>query len=215
MRSEMSWRLVTGGLLAAGLVTLSSCTNAQLKGQSSSYAIIDNLAAASGVKPTEFFSSLDSDVQTFVKKTVAGQQVEVATVFQDPGRATLHLALKDPGTSTSPTTPSEVNTITFTRYHVTYIRADGRNTPGVDVPYAFDGAATGSISGTSTTSMGFTLVRVQAKEEAPLKALIGGGGAHVISTIAEVTFYGTDQAGRAVSVTGRISVDFDDWGDPD
>ena len=61
---------------------------------------------------------------------------------------------------------------------------------------------------------GFTLVRVQAKQEAPLKALVGNGGAIAISTIAEVTFYGTDQAGRPVSVTGQISVDFNDWGDP-
>ncbi len=83
------------------------------------------------------------------------------------------------------------------------------------MPYPFDGGVTASVGGTASTTMGFTLVRVQAKEEAPLMALIGGGGAHVISTIAEVTFYGTDQAGRAVSVTGRISVDFDDWGDPD
>ena len=35
----------------------------------------------------------------------------------------------------------------------------------------------------------------------------------VISTIAEVTFYGHDQNGRAVSVTGRLDVDFSDWGD--
>ena len=40
------------------------------------------------------------------------------------------------------------------------------------------------------------LVRAQAKLEAPLKALRGGGGAIVISTIAEITFYGTDQNGN-------------------
>jgi hypothetical protein len=58
-------------------------------------------------------------------------------------------------------------------------------------------------------------VRVQAKIEAPLKALAGGGGAMVISTLAEVTFFGVDQAGREVIVKGRIGVDFADWADPD
>jgi hypothetical protein len=45
-------------------------------------------------------------------------------------------------------------------------------------------------------------------------ALANGGGAIVISTIARVTFYGRDQAGREVSVTGQIGVNFSDWGDP-
>jgi hypothetical protein len=30
--------------------------------------------------------------------------------------------------------------IVVERYRVTYVRADGRNTPGSDVPYPFDGA---------------------------------------------------------------------------
>jgi hypothetical protein len=61
----------------------------------------------------------------------------------------------------------------------------------------------------------FVLVRVQAKLEAPLAALSGLGGATVISTLAEVTFYGRDQTGREVAVTGTISVNFADWADED
>ena len=38
---------------------------------------------------------------------------------------------------TRPTTP--INAITLTRYRVDFRRTDGRNTPGVDVPYGFDG----------------------------------------------------------------------------
>ena len=40
-------------------------------------------------------------------------------------------------------------------------------------------------------------------------------GAKAISTIAQITFYGTDQAGREVSASGNIGVTFADWGDPD
>jgi hypothetical protein len=36
----------------------------------------------------------------------------------------------------------------------------------------------------------------------------------IISTIAEVTFYGHDQTGREVSVVGRLTVDFGNFGDP-
>jgi hypothetical protein len=83
----------------------------------------------------------------------------------------------------------------------------------VDVPYPFDGAITLTV-GTTVVSASLNLVRIQAKQEAPLQALINGGGANVISTIARVTFWGRDQNGREVSVTGDIGVNFADWGDP-
>ena len=81
------------------------------------------------------------------------------------------------------------------------------------MPYPFDGAITLTVGPTQVEGS-FNIVRIQAKEEAPLLALVGSGGARVISTIAQVTFYGRDQAGREVSVTGQIGVNFADWGDP-
>ena len=126
-------------------------------------------------------------------------------IVQDSGQATLTLQMKDLGGLG----PSAVNSITITQYRVEYIRSDGRNVEGVDVPYAFSSAVTATVSGTSTVA--FTLVRAQAKHEAPLKALGGHGGAQHINTIARVTFYGRDQTGREVSVTGNIEVSFADW----
>ena len=124
---------------------------------------------------------------------------------------TFRLGLKDPGAATSPTTPSQNDAITINRYRVQFIRADGRNTPGVDVPYGFDGAFTLTISG-GDASAGFTLVRNISKMEAPLAALRFNG--IVLSTIAEVTFFGADQTGHEVSATARISIDFANFGDP-
>jgi hypothetical protein len=199
---------------ALGLLPLAaSCTSAQTAGKSSSYLIIESLTAAPGATPSQQAGVLSSDVLTFVKKTVNGQETLVPTVFGDGAEARFRLGMKDPGTAQSPNNPTSSNFITVTRYHVVFIRSDGRNTQGVDVPFAFDGAATGTVTDAGG-GVGFTIVRNQAKEEAPLQALIGGGGARFISTIAEVTFYGTDQAGREVSVVGRISVNFADWGDP-
>jgi hypothetical protein len=199
---------------AAMLLSALGCTKGQLQGSSSAYLVIEEIAAAPGIAPSEFLGALSSDVITYVKKTSGSDQICAPTIFQDTGRVTLRLALKDPGSASAPTTPSSANTITLSRYHVEYLRADGRKVPGVDVPYGFDAALSVSITAGGGSGT-FTLVRLQAKQEAPLKALAGGGGRLVISTIAEVTFYGTDAAGRGVSATAYIGVDFSDWTDPD
>jgi hypothetical protein len=197
----------------------SGCTKTQLQGDSSSYLIVNSLQGASvqsSSNSPKFSGVLQSDVCTVVDKTNP-----FCTYFDDLGQVDLSLALKDPGTGTSPTTPTTTNFITINRYHVDYIRADGRNTQGVDVPFSFDGAATFTV-GTANTTAVITLVRVQAKQEAPLTglALLDAQGharqpsSSPISTIAQVTFYGTDQAGRSVSVMAQITITFADWADP-
>jgi hypothetical protein len=130
------------------------------------------------------------------------------TVFDDPGTVTLSTALKNITVATGPT---ENNTVTINRVHVEYIRADGRNTPGVDVPYPFDGAVTGTISLNGPLTLGFELVRHAAKQESPLVQLVDSR--NVITTIARVTFSGQDRTGNLVSVTGQIQVNFGNFGD--
>jgi len=163
--------------------------------------LLTTLEGASGAKPGTFGTVVSSDVITVVN--------QVPTIFADPGQAAFKLVLKDPGSSTSPNAPTSNNFITLTQYHVEYVRSDGHNVQGVDVPYAFDGAATATVS--DSTSIVFTLVREQAKLEAPLKAL--GISGLSITTIAKVTFYGHDQTGRELSVTGNIEVTFANFGD--
>ena len=121
--------------------------------------------------------------------------------------------LKDPGTVDAPAAPTPVNDVTFTRYRVVYTRTDGRNTPGVDVPYPFDSAATFTASPGTLATAGFDLVRVVAKEEPPLRALINNP--QFIATIAEVTFYGKDRAGHDVTASGSIGITFGNFGDPE
>ncbi len=122
--------------------------------------------------------------------------------------------MKDPGTSENPTSPTTANYVTVTRYRVVYRRADGRSMPGVDVPFSIDGAVTfTTVSGIQAAE--FVLVRASAKLEAPLRALAQGGGAIIINTMAEVTFYGRDQTGAEVAASGAIGIHFADWADPD
>lgn len=105
--------------------------------------------------------------------------------------------------------------IVFERYRVTYIRADGRNVPGVEVPFPFDGAINFRvpITGISVTR-GFMVVRQQAKLEPPLSNLPFLGGALVLSTITQIDFFGKDVAGRPITVTGFLNVSFADFPDP-
>jgi len=187
------------GALACAVLA-SSCGDMTREGTASSYLILTSLQGAQGNSGT-FSSFLLSDVQTIVDG--------VPTFFNDPGQATFQLALKDPGPAGSPNTPSVNNAITLTQYHVKYVRSDGRNTEGVDVPYAFDGAVTATIAGSG--SVGFTLVRNQAKLEAPLQALVFNN--IPFTAIAQVTFFGHDQTGREVSVSGNIEVTFANFGD--
>ena len=205
------------GLLAvAALVLLSvSCASDLTRtGRSAAYLVIDRLEAASGAKSAEFGAFLNSDVVTMVDSTVNGATTKVATIFSDVGRVTLRLGLKNPGSTELPSAPSPVNEVSISRYHVAFRRSDGRNTPGVDIPYGFDGAATATITGKDSITFGFELIHHSMKEEPPLKNLRGAGGAIEILTIAEITFYGRDQAGNEVSVMGTMSVNFADFGDP-
>ena len=204
-------RIGTLTLALAALVS-AGCGEFVRQGRAPAQVVIVSLQAASGARPAQMTGTLQSDVLTTVKRTVNGQQVDVPTVFSDSGLITMSLILKDPGQPGIASTPSAINQVTFTRYRVTYQRSDGRNTPGVDVPYPFDGAVTFTVPAEGSVSAGFEIVRHVAKDEAPLRALTTSG--QIISTIAEVTFWGQDQAGNEVQASGSILIDFGNFGDP-
>jgi hypothetical protein len=192
---------LAGALLL--VLTTSACGQLQREsGTGSSYLIVNALQASTGDDPEKVQNILLSDVVTVVKGS--------PTIYNDLGVVTFSLGLKDPGTATSPSTPTSANYITVDRYHVQFVRADGRNTPGVDVPYAFDGGMTVTVTGDKIAGA-FTLVRHDAKAESPLAAL--ASNFTVITTIAKVTFYGHDQTGRETTVTANITVDFGNFAD--
>ena len=189
-------------LLGTAAAVSTSCGEVARTGRSPAFLIIDSLTASQGEEDS-FSGVLLSDVVTN------------GGVINDNGRVSLRVALKNPGTVTSPLGPSTLNEITINRYRVRYTRADGRNTPGVDVPHDFDGAFTVTVGAQGGGEGTFILVRHQAKREPPLRNMWDGGGARFLSTIAEVTFYGRDQAGNEVEATGSISINFADYADPE
>jgi len=210
MRKPNSLRYALGSLAVAACALFgASCADMARTGSGPAYLIMESVAASAGAGTT-FTSNLLSDVQTLVDVTVGGTTVKQPTIFNDLGQATIRAEMKN---TVTPTAPTALNSITITRYRVRYRRSDGRNTEGVDVPYGFDGGTTATIPVGTSVKVNFDLVRHQAKLEKPLITLTGGGGFVFISTIAEVTFYGRDQAGNEVSITGSIDVQFGDFGD--
>jgi hypothetical protein len=194
-------RAATLVVVAGATTVVGGCSSTVRTGQASSYMILQRLEGASGAESGgQFQTVLRSDVLT------------KGGIFEDNGRVTLSLAMKD---VTNPTGPTSNNVITLNRYRVEYRRTDGRNTPGEEVPYAFEGAI-GLTVGEQAVSAVFTIVRAQAKLEKPLITMVGvNNGALLISTIADVTFFGKDQTGRDVTVTGSMSINFADWADPE
>jgi hypothetical protein len=201
------------GIAAALLASFASgCGDVARNGRAPVLAVITSLEGASGAEPDDLGGTLRSDVVTLIERDdeLGG---DYYSTYNDFGQVTIRLQLRDPGIPGVPATPSPLNEVTFTRYRVSYRRADGRNTPGVDVPHAFDSAVTFTVPAEGDATAAFDLVRHTAKMEAPLAAL--SDSSVIISTIAEVTFYGRDQAGNDVIASGNIGIFFGNFADPD
>ena len=207
----MTAKLVKSVALLSLATLAASCGEFTREGRSPAIVVVRSLLVARGDTPDEFVGNLLSDV--LVMRTSPAPCSDTSpcpTIFNDIGEVQMSLILKDPGIAANPT---NLNQVTINRYRVEYRRTDGRNTPGVDVPFPFDSAITFTVLNDGVASMDFEIVRHVAKQEAPLKALLVNG--NIISTIARVTFYGRDQAGNDVSVWADVGVDFGDFADPD
>lgn len=102
------------------------------------------------------------------------------------------------------------------RYEVSYFRSDGRGTQGVDVPYTISGNISFEILGGEATTVPIEVVRRQAKIEAPIWNLLGGGGGRIVTMFAEVVLHGRTTTGVVTNTaTGRLQIDFADYADDD
>ena len=144
-------------------------------------------------------AQLDSDVRNGEQSTfICPDIVEVAVAVRN----------KNPAAPA----PSVPDAVVIKSYEVRYFRTDGRATEGVDVPYRITGNLTAAVdvatSGTDTIPI--EVVRRQAKLEPPLSTIFQST---VLTTIAEITLYGETISGDAVAGTGRLQIDFADYGD--
>jgi hypothetical protein len=183
---------------------LASCTTPDTLEQdtTNTFLVVEQMGGADGV------SEIFSDVCVLEEDPDTG--ASFCTIFNDNGEVEMSATLKNQDQLTG----TFLNDVIITSYHVTFTRADGRNTPGVDVPFPFDGATNFRVvvnGGTSTQP--FVVVRHQAKLEPPLVNLIGSGGARFISVLAEIQFFGHDGAGRAISAKAFLNIHFGDFTD--
>jgi hypothetical protein len=116
----------------------------------------------------------------------------------------------------------QFNDVTLERYEMRYLRSDGRNTEGVDVPFTITGAMSSvQIPADGSGSVSVVGVRHQAKLEPPLKNLEGVflgdtgrfvfGGAGILTTFGELTIFGRTTSGKVVRAVGRIQIVFADF----
>ena len=104
--------------------------------------------------------------------------------------------------------------IVINRYEVHYFRSDGRGVQGVDVPYAISGNMAVEVISGAAVAIPIEVVRRQAKLEPPLIQLAGGNsGAPVLTVFAEITLHAASTIGQTMTATGRLQIDFADFGD--
>ncbi len=209
---KLNHRVMLAGAAACALL-VAGCGDVARSGRAPAQVVIEALTAASGAAPDEFGGMLSSDVITLrTQPAPCTQASPCPTIYGDPGQVQMSLVLKDQGQPGLPSAATPLNAVTFTRYRVEYRRTDGRNTPGVDVPYAFDSGTTFTVPANGIVTHSFEIVRHVAKMEAPLRELTVQP--QVLSTIATVTFYGRDQAGNDVVASSQIGIAFGNFGDP-
>jgi len=198
--------------LAAGIAAGISCGDVVRQGSSPMFLVLDQLQGIRGAStPGTPSSTLTSDVITNVTSPAPCSPASPCPqVFGDTGTALMRATLKNIGSGT-PLTPTSNNDVTITRIHVDYTRSDGRNTPGVDVPFPIDSAVNGTIVGSGSTTIGFELVRNIAKEQSPLVQL--KVSPNIMSVVATVTVYGVDRTGNQMQVSGQIQIEFGNFGD--
>ncbi len=173
-----------------------SCNPLSDDTQSASMLIVENLMG----------TDMEGNEANFLQSDVFFQEPDSeGTINADPAVVTFRGRLLDPASLTG---PSHYNNITVTRYVVSYMRADGRNTEGVDVPYSFEGNLSVVVPIDSQAEANFIIVREVAKLEPPLIGLREWRDAGVINCTAKVDFYGQDQVGETVKATGYLTIYF-------
>jgi hypothetical protein len=151
---------------------------------------------------------------------------DVSSLFNDDARVTVQLFRKNPDVSF--TGPLEA--VRLESYQVRYLRSDGRNVEGLDVPNRVTGSLNSVVipspsgSDVNEVDLVVNIVRHQAKLESPLRNLVGVflsptrsiifASEGVITTSAEITIFGRQvTTGEVLRATGRLQVTFADFAD--
>jgi hypothetical protein len=178
------------------LLLLTACNDVEDDSRSASLLILESLLGTDATGTEANF--LQSDV---LKMSDTGG----GTVIADTATATFRVQSLDPAPvmGTSP-----YYDVMLDRYTVSYSRTDGKNNPGTDVPYPFEGSLSALVPLGATTQVAIVVVREAAKLEPPLIGLVDLGAEMVLTATAKIEFYGHDLANNKVKATGYLTVYF-------
>jgi len=181
----------------SAFLALISCNPVEDDSESATMLLVDNMLGRDAEGTNKNF--LQSDVV-----------LSTGSIIADTASATLRAVTIDPDPllGTSP-----YNDIVITRYIVSYSRTDGRNVPGVDVPYPFEGSLSTVVKAGSQATISFVIVREVAKVEPPLIGLVDLGEEMVLACTAKVEFYGHDNVNKTVKATGYLTIYFANYAD--
>jgi hypothetical protein len=178
-------------------LVLNCCNPVEDDSRSASLLIVENIMGTDANGTSANF--LQSDVL-----------LSNGSIRADSVTATLRTETLDPDPLLG---TSQYNDIVITRYLVSFTRTDGRNVPGQDVPYPFEGSMSTVVNAGSTASVSLVLVREVAKLEPPLIELADLGAETVLTCTAKIEFYGHDMVNRTVKATGYLTVYFANYVD--
>lgn len=200
MRRMTTWLKILG--LAALALFAWACNPVEDDSTSPSMIVVEAIRGTdANDKEADF---LQSDVLEVDDTTQA------TSIKADVAVATLKATMLDP----SPIRGiSQWGDITLKRYVVSFSRTDGKNSPGVDIPYPFEASLTVLLKLNTSKDVGFVVVREVAKAEPPLVNLAGNRAEGVIQCTARIDFYGEDMTGKKVTATGTLPVFFANYAD--
>jgi hypothetical protein len=195
-------------LIAVMLVSY-ACTRVEDNTRAASLLVVEEVVGIIGGDEDES-TPLLSDVCD--NENDQPQDPHLCSVFNDNADVsfTNEFLQIGPGTGTG---TSFLNDIIVNRYRVDYFRPNGRNTPGVDVPYGIDGTMNVRVPVDGQGEGSIIVVRHEAKGEPPLAELTNGTSEGVLTANAELRFYGQDLSGRTVSATGYLEIHFANFGE--
>jgi hypothetical protein len=181
----------------SAILFLYSCNPIENDSKSSSMLIIENIQG----------KDIDGKAANYLQSDVIKSD---SSVTADVASATLRAETLDPAPILG---TSQFNDILVTRFTVSYSRTDGKNSPGVDVPYPFEGSLSALVKVGSTTTFSFVVVREVAKLELPLVKLADGRAEGVLQVTAKIDFYGHDMTNNNVKTTGYLTIYFANYVD--
>jgi len=193
LRAAAALALLVGGV---------ACNPVENESQSASRLILDSLTGI----------DIQGNAANFLNSDVVLMDAETGGLSwrSDTASASFSVIPYDPEPILGTSTYFDVQ---ITRYTVTFVRSDGQNVPGRDVPYPFEGQMALKIPVNETGTASFVLVREVAKQEMPLRNLYSANVGDVLNMTAVVDFFGHDLAGRMVKATGYLTVYFANYAD--